>query len=479
MKRRVGLIGFWHETNTYAATSTTIDDFKAFELLEGNAITDHNRETGSVIGGFLDASNFDVVPCFSASAWPGGTVSAEMLAYAVERVTTCLLSQGRLDGLLVNLHGAMVAEGDPDPEKTFLAAATDAMPGVPVVAVLDFHANPSPELIALCDAVIAYDTYPHTDMRERGAEAAAWLGELLNGRPFQTQLAKVPILAPPLVLGTEDQPMRDLQRRAAERARSAGVARISVIGGFPYSDVPRAGMSVVAVADPGRRDSARLALSETIADILAHRAELHAVRPDPATAVKDAILSKASPVVLADIGDNVGGGSAGDGTAILKELLAQEAKDAVVTLADPIAVGDAERAGIGGHFDGLVGGRTDAFHGSPVRVEGTVVALASGDYTTLGSWMNGQAFSMGPTAVIEAGGTLLVITARRLPPFHAEQLTSLGIEPRDKRIIVAKGAIAWRAAFGEIAGAVIEVDTPGICPVDPGVLPRTSVPMTV
>jgi microcystin degradation protein MlrC len=143
-----------------------------------------------------------------------------------------------------------------------------------------------------------------------------------------------------------------------------------------------------------------------------------------------------------------------------------------VTIADAEAARAAAQVGEGGVLEVEVGGKTDYLHGDPIAIRGTVLRVTNGDYRTEGSWMTGQKFSTGTTAVVEVDGITLVITERATPPFHQEQLTSQGVDPASAAIIVAKGALAWRSAFGDIARRVIEVDTPGICPSDPSRLPR-------
>ena len=475
---RVGIVGLWHETNTYAPHPATLADFADFELLAGDAVMAANAGTGSVIGGFADATDLDLVPVFSAGAWPCGPADRATIESLLSRTVSALRGAGPLDGLLVNLHGAMVAEGYADTETALLDAVRDVVGELPVAAVLDLHANPSPELVAAVDVLVSYDTYPHVDMRERGREAAALLGQVLAGRRLRTTVGKLPMLVCPLAQATDAEPMRSLQRRAAERAAAAGVARVCIPAGFAYSDVTRAGISVLAVHDADHEAAARDVVDATLRDIEAEAAAFMVTRDDPATAVRRALASTRRPVVLADVADNIGGGSPGDGTALLAELLRQGAPDAVVTVADREVARLATAAGVGGEVDALVGGKTDRRHGDPVRVRGRVVALTDGRYRTTGSWMTGREFSMGETAVLRVAGVTLVVTEKPTPPFHAEQLSSVGVDARAAGVVVVKGAIAWRAAYGDIAGEVIEVATPGVCPVDIASLPRDSAPMT-
>jgi microcystin degradation protein MlrC len=481
MAKRVGIVGMWQEVNTYSPRRTTLADFEAFELLEGEALLNHNRGTGSVIGGFLDdLGDTEAVGLISAGAWPAAPPDLETSHQLIDRLETALRHAPDLDGLLVNLHGAMVTAGYPDMEAETLRRLRARYPDIPLMAVLDLHANFSAEACSHCDVVVGYRTYPHVDMADCGREATALMRRALEGERFVTAYAKLGVLTSPLSQGTANEPMRGLIDRAEARAAAEGVDRVSLLPGFPYSDVARCGFAILAVATDARSAAALQVVAETAADVEAHLAEFTLTRPRPAVAVRDALARTAHPVVLADVSDNVGGGSPGDGTALLAELVAQRASGAVVIIADAEAVAAARRAGSGNEVELEVGGKSDTLHGTPVRIAGEICALSDGNYRTEGSWMTGQSFSMGPTAAIETDdGIIVVLTSRAVPPFHVEQLTSIGIDPRRASIIVAKGAIAWRAAYEPVMASAIEVDTPGCCPVDPLKLDRRHAPETV
>ncbi len=476
---RVGIVGLWHETNTYSARRIELADFEAFELVRGDELPARHEGTGTVIGGMLEIRELTFVPVYSAGAWPSGPVSADGLAELFEGMERELDLAPPLDGILFNLHGAMVADGHDDVELETLRRVRSLAGDVPVAAVLDLHGNPSPDMVALCDATVAYDTYPHVDMRERGREAAELMRDMLSGRRLRPTLAKIPLLSCPLGQATNSSPMRDLHALAREHAQAPGIARISLLPGFPYSDVARAGFTIVATAEPGAADAAERAVAALVDEVERRRADFEVRGDDPATAVARALVSPNRPLVLVDVADNVGGGSPGDGTEILRQLLEQRATEAVVVIADKEVARVAAAAGPSSVISAKIGGKTDDRHGSPIAVEGRVLRVTDGRYTTGGSWMTGQQFSMGVTAVVAVDGVTVVVTERAVPPFHAEQLTSVGIDPREVRIIVAKGAIAWRAAYGDIARDVIEVDSPGVCPLDPSTLERSTTPMSL
>jgi microcystin degradation protein MlrC len=476
---RVGVAGLWHETNTYSARRTELEDFEAFELLAGAGILERHAGAGTVIGGVLAEASFEVVPLCTGGAWPAGRVAAETLSFLLHRLERALAGAGALDGIVLDLHGAMVAEGVPDVEAEAVRLVRRAAGDVPLVVVLDLHGNPSPALVERCNAVIAYDTYPHVDMRERGLEAAALMEAMLGGRRLRTLIRKVPLLSTPLGQATGASPMHDLHALARALTEGPGIARIALLPGFPYSDVERAGFSVLVTFDEGRQEQAAEAASELVAEVEAREDDFVVRRPRPEEAVGRALRARRRPVVLADVADNVGGGSPGDGTILLRELLVQGATGAVVTIADAEAALRAAAAGPRGRLEAPVGGKTDHRHGAPVQINGRVVRVTDGRYRSGGTWMTGREFELGTTAVVATDGVTLVLTERAVPPFHSEQLESVGVDPREASIIVAKGAVAWRAAFGEIAAEAIEVDTPGICPLDPSVLERSTTPMRV
>lgn len=476
---RVAIVGVWHETNGYASRRATLDDFAEFELLSGSALADHNRDVGSVIGGFLDLeAELDLVPVFSAGAWPSGPASAQTWATIRDRLVGELTAAGAVDGVLVNLHGAMTCDGCDNVELATATAIREVVGDIPVSAVLDLHANLHPRLPDLIDVLVGYDTYPHVDMRDRGREAGELLQRMLRGEDLCTVLAKSPLLTCPLAQGTDDQPMRGLLSRAQQRARAAGVLRVSIAAGFPYGDVPQVGSSVYVVAERAARAAAARVADETIADIEGCAAEFELDRPSPDKAVAEALEQQERPVVLADVADNVGGGSPGDGTAVLAELLAQQAPDAVVILADPQVARAATAVGPGGvlrDFD--LGGRTDDLHGPPLRIpEAEVEVLTDGEYVSTSTWQTGQRFSLGPSALVRIGGVRVLVTDRAVPPFHRDQLTLVGVDPGVTAVLVTKSAVAWRAAFPD-AAVTIEVDGPGACPIDLRRLPRTTTPI--
>lgn len=479
MRPRFGVVGLWHETNTFSSTVTSMDDFSRFELAAGDELVQRNAGTGSVIGGFLSWEEAELVPVFSAGAWPSGPTDEAVLEVLLERIADGLRRAGPLDGVLVNLHGAMVSTATDDVELAVLRVIRDTVGELPLGAVLDLHANPSAELIAAGDVFVSYDTFPHVDMFERGREVAGLLTRVARGERLRTSLRKVPLLVSPLMQSTDAGPLAAVQGQALRRSTEARLDRVCVVGGFAYSDVDRAGMTVLAIHDDDSAATAVDVLAGVVGDIADRADEFAGARDDVPTAVRKAIASTRKPVFLVDVADNIGGGAPGDGTALLAELLAQGATDAVVTIADSAFAREAWHRGAGRDIRGLLGGKTDRRHGDPVPIAGRIVRVSDGRYRSEGYYMNGQSFTMGATAVIQVEGVTVVVTEFPTPPFHSEQLSSVGIDASQASIVVMKGALAWRGAYPGVPGEIIEVATPGITPVDVSQLPRRTTPVSV
>jgi microcystin degradation protein MlrC len=240
---------------------------------------------------------------------------------------------------------------------------------------------------------------------------------------------------------------------------------VTVAGGFAYADVPPAGMSLVVTTDHDP-ELAR-ALASELADLAWElRDQMEVRNVPPAEAVAKAIRAPAGPVILVDVGDNIGGGTTGDGTVLLAELLRQGARDAVIVVADREAAAVCTSAGIDAEVDVIVGGKTDGQHGGPIPVRGTVVSLSDGHWIHEGPENAGVPVDMGPTAVLKVEGVLLVLTTTKCMPGDLQQLRSQGIEPTEQHIIVVKAAVRWRGGYEPIMADAIHVDTPGLGSVD-------------
>jgi microcystin degradation protein MlrC len=456
-----------HETNTFSNVPTDRGQFEARDLCYGGEIVERYRGTGTCLGGMIAGAErlgATLVPSVAASASPAGLVTRDVYEHVKERMLADLRAAGRLDGVLLDLHGAMVPEGVDDGEGDIIAAVRAAVgPAVPIAVTLDFHGNLGRDMVAHADLLHGYKTYPHVDMAERGAEAAARLGQIVAGRLKPTAAWRKPPLLPPLGRqGTAAGPMRRLYDLADEMEKDPKVVSVSVFAGFPHADIPDAGLGVYVVTDDDP------ALAERLADELArvaweHRREfIHTALPVK-EAVAQALAAEGRPIVLADMADNTGGGAAGDGTEILRELLRVGARSATVAcIWDAAAVRACIAAGVGASVTLEVGGKVDDRHGAPVRVTGVVRTLSDGRFVHRGPMMTGLPGRLGLTAVLDVSDIKVILISHRWQTLDPEMIRFVGIDPLREKVLVVKSTIHYRAAFEPIAKEIIEVDAPGL-----------------
>ena len=469
---RVGIASLMHESNTFYPVPTTREMFRDTCLVSGREVISHWGEAHHEIGGMLEvlpAQGLETVPLLTGTAMPSGPVEEEayeeILAEILDRI-----SGESLDGLLLALHGAMVAQHVRDADGRTAARIRELVgPDLPIVMTLDLHANVSPLMIESVTATTIYRTYPHLDQRERGREAARILAETLEGRiqPVQA-LVKPPLCISILAQGSRYEPVADLYRRMEELIGQEGIVTASIAPGFAYADVEEMGPGFLVVTDGDGPRARKEALG------LARRAwerrhELILLGTPIGQAVTEAMAHDAGPVTLLDVGDNVGGGSPADGTLILEEVIRTGSGPALAVLFDPAAVQACAASGVGTEVSLEVGGKSDDLHGPPVPIRGRVRCLHDGAFVEEEPRHGGARFNnQGLTALVETGeGHAIVLNSLRMAPMSLEQVLSLGIKPKSYRILVAKGAIAPVAAYEPVSSRMIYVDTPGITSANP------------
>jgi microcystin degradation protein MlrC len=478
----VAIGGLMHESNSFNPAKTVVSDFEGMRgatPLQGADLLAALRKSNTEVSGYLDGADgeqFDVYPAYIASATPKGPLTKDTFETLTQRLITSLKAAPKLDGILLALHGAMVADGYPQADEEIVRRVRAAFgSSIPIVVTHDFHGNPSPEIVKLSTALVSYQQNPHLDTRLRGRRAASIMARTLRGEIKPVQVILKPDMVYNIIFqNTYAEPLLPITKASMDLERSnSKILAVSVMGGYQYSDVPYMGPSVIVVADGDRALAEKEA--KRFGDMLwASRDRIVLNIPDPAAAVKQAMKETKFPVALFDTGDNVGGGSSADSTFLLEELLKQKATGWVMTIADPAAVQVAMKSGIGAPFDMQVGGKTDNLHGKPVPIRGSVKSLHNGEYIeTEIRHGGGRYFTMGPTAVIEVeGGTrddknLLVLTTRRMVPYSIHQIVSLGIYPERQKILVAKGTVAPRAGYEPVSAKIIVVDSPGSTAVNP------------
>ncbi|MBP1988514.1 M81 family metallopeptidase [Paenibacillus eucommiae] len=461
---RIGIIGLVHETNTFAPGRTELCHFQD-EWIVGNApFIKRYEHTRTFMGGVLSAAaklDVEIAVGLYAAATPSGMVTRDSMDSIIEHLVDSIPDP--IDGLVVMLHGAIVSENFDDVEGQLLRRIREkAGSNLPVAITLDLHANISPQMVQLADILVGQDTYPHVDSYERAIEAIYLLYRCMHSEIRPTRSYRhARILVAPQAMVTDKGFMKEIIEAAFEIEKDVRVLNVTVAGGFPFSDVVDAGMSFVVTTEND------LSLAESYAEQLCQlvwdrRGEFEVTGFTAEESVALGVQSAVAPVILIEGSDNVGGGSPGDATFLLKHLVDAPAKSLIV-IHDKEAVTEACRLGVGALFQGLIGGKTDTFHGPPVWISGEVRVLFDGKYRHIGPYMTGHSADMGPSAVIETDTVTVVLTGKRVGPWDVGHITSVGLQPNDFKLIVVKSAVAWQTAFGPLAKAIIQVDTPGCC----------------
>jgi microcystin degradation protein MlrC len=476
---RIAIGGFQHETNTFAPSKA---DYAAFEHGGGwpgasfgaplfSAVQGANIPAEGAIQA-LRAAGHELV----GTAWAAASPSAHVTEDAFERITNRLIEEIAknlpLDGVYLDLHGAMVSEKFDDGEGEILRRVREAVgPRVPVVASLDLHANVTAAMMRHVDGMVAYRTYPHVDMAQTGARAARLLDQTLKaGRRMAGAFHQLDYLTGIPSQCSFIEPCRSIYEELS-RIENRTSTVLSFTPGFAMADFADCGMAVFGFGfEKTSVEKAVAQLRRLVADAEQDFAlELHS----PGDAVKRARErgEPGRPVVLADTQDNPGAGGNGDTTGLLRELIRQDSKDAVLgLLVDKDAAQRAHEAGQGRTLAFSLGGKSRIENDSPLQGEFTVERLGDGRFTCTGPMFKGFRMQLGPMALLRsrsAPGVRVALATRKAQAADQEMFRHLGVEPRTQRVLGLKSSVHFRADFEPIAKEVLVVKAPGPALADP------------
>ncbi len=479
---RIAVGGFQHETNTFAPSKAPYAAFEQADswpgLQRGKALLTAFDGMNIPIAGFIAAARARG-HALKPLVWCSATPSAHVTEEAYERIVEMLLDDlgyaGEIDAVYLDLHGAMVTEHLEDGEGELLKRVRAAVgKDIPVIVSLDLHANVTQAMLDHSDALIAYRTYPHVDMAETGARAAAHLDAIFAGLPRQAKaMRKIDFLIPLTAQCTLVEPSAHIYRQVAELEGAVlgngRVSSVSFTGGFPPADIKDCSPAVIAYADT---EAAAIAAAERIAGEIAacegrFREKLWSARDAVAYAIAQSqsqsqSQSGAGPIVLADTQDNPGAGGNGDTVGILRELIAQKAERAALgVLFDPEAAATAAAAGAGARVKLSLGAKTGGADEAPIDDEFEVVRMSDGEFLATGPFYGGSRMSLGTTARLRKGGVEVVVASRKAQCADQEMLKHIGIEPAGLAILVVKSSVHFRADFGPLAREVLVVESPG------------------
>jgi microcystin degradation protein MlrC len=457
---------FNHETNTFSPVSTTLADF---EPLYGEDALADQRHARTAMGAFIrlveSQAEATLITPVSATANPSGTVAADAYTHLTDAILAGVREQP--DAILLDLHGALVAENAADGEGELLAAIRSIAPDTPVAVALDLHGNVTPKMVANADILVSFKTYPHIDMAETGEHAGRLMMDLLAGRTRpMSHLVQLPLLSHTLRSNTNEGAMQRAVEAARRAEQSAGVLAVSVMAGFSLADFEDAGVSVIVVTDNDR------ALADEVASHLAQQIwrerEGFVYQSEPlAQSIARAKAMQAEPdegpILLLDHSDNVMSGGTCDTMDVLQAVLkAQLSSILVGPICDPQAVQrlwkmrptDVVSAEIGNRIPLAQQGITK----KPVRLTGVVRAKSDGEFTVSGPIYTGAKVSMGRTVLFDTLDALIVISERRMEPYDMGIFNCVGMDPSRYDYLLLKSRMYARPVFGAIARGLVECD---------------------
>lgn len=459
------------ETNTNSPIPTGLRMFEDTMLFYGNA-TQHPAYYFSaplhVWRKRAELRGWEITEGLCAYAEPGGLVPAATNRYLRDRLLADLATAMPFDAVLLNLHGAMIAEDEEDCEGALLEAVRRLVGSDVTIGVeIDLHCHLTPRMLANCDIAIAYKEYPHIDPPERAGELFDLVARTLAGeiRPVMAMCDCHMIAAG---MRTTVEPMAGFVKYMKAMEQDPGILSVSFIHGFNHADVEHVGAKTLVVADNA------YSLAEWKARALAE--EIFSIREAVVPsywpvekAIDMALAEQGRLSVLADGADNPGIGGAGDSTFLLKALIARGVTNAAIGLLwDPVAVRLCDDAGEGARLRLRIGGKCGPDSGSPVDVVAEVKAIRRNHKQTFGETSNNVG-----TAVwvrLETGQDV-VLSSVRVQTYHPDAFEGMGLHLLDKDVVVVKSSVHFLAGFAPIANGVVFVDSPGTAPAD--VLLRT------
>ncbi len=471
-KIRIGVAGFAHETCTFCPQPTGIAEWEYYgPPYQGPEVLEANSYIKGFVSSALQFDRIEVKGIYAPRDARGGSSGSWITREAFEKYTKGIVEglrvQQPLDGVFLALHGAMAVTGVPSPE-TEIARRVRAVVGeIPIAATFDLHGNESEEFLSVADGAFVTKRYPHYDARLQGERAARYMLRLIRGTYVPTTATRKPgVLTPSIFQATEDPPAQDIMERARRWEARETDAYVSVFFGFAYADVRDVGATVMVMTNGDQELADRIA--DDMSDyIWAHRQQF-AARNLPKTkegvslAVEAARTGKV-PVIIADHSDRTG-----NSTHILSELIGQGAGCfCVATIADEKAIKFLEtNYRKGDEIEIEVGGYADQYAGDPVKIKGAVEFL--GTYEPFKT-----------VAVLLFGNeNRVILTPALCQVTNPGIFQALGIQLDDLEIITLKSRVHFRRGFVEtgIAGAVIEIDAPGLGPADLRTIPYQNIP---
>jgi microcystin degradation protein MlrC len=472
-KPRIAVAGFQHETNTFAPILTPYETFRDGgawpALCTGQDMLDTLSGLNLPMGGFIDeGDDFELEPILWTFAEPGGYVTDDAFDRISGMIVDGVKAAGEIDGIYLDLHGAMVTQSHEDGEAELLRRIREVVgDGLPIAVSLDLHGNLSRAFFDRASCVAIYRTYPHVDMADTGARARKLLREQLKrGAPFAKAWRQLDYIIPIQAQSTRREPGGRLYGMLPGLTGD-GVSSVDFVFGFPPADVADCGCSVFAYGtDEAAVDAAADKMIGALQDAEPELSNPLVPAPEAVAQARKIASSASKPVIICDPQDNPGAGATGDTTGVLAALVEGGAQGAIIgMLWDAETAAQAHAAGIGAEIEVRIGGKFPELGTGPFAARVRVERLSDGDFMFTGP-MYGKAHAhLGPMAALKVldrdCDVTVVVGSNRTQNADQAIFTHLGLNPPDCKIVGVKSAVHFLADYEPIAETVIFAESPG------------------
>jgi microcystin degradation protein MlrC len=462
------------ETWTFSPMATTLDDYKEHVFLRPGEHPDDAPQSCTaplfVARKRAKAEGFTLIEgsCFAAS--PSGTTNRQDYEFMRDEILAQCKAAMPLDGVLLGLHGAMVAHGYDDVEGDVIERVRAIVGPKCVIGVeLDPHCHLTVKRVKLSDVVILYKEFPHTDVVERAEEVLDIVLRTIRGqaKPVMSMFDCRQISSYPTTLPL----MRAFVDKVKAMEGKDGILSISIGHCFPYADVPELSGRILVVMDKDKAkgDALAKAIGE---EFISMRGKTMPVYLGVEDGIGAGLDFNDAPVVMADPADNAGGGAPSDNTTILRRLIERKVEGACLgPIWDPVAVKLCFAAGEGARFNLRFGGKIAKTSGQPIDALVEVAGLKRDCWQMFGP----TRVPLGDCAAIRLGGIEVVLVTHRNQALGLELFRNVGIEPTKRKLVVVKSTNHFMAAYGPIAKKVIYIDSDGPLSRDHRKVPYTKI----
>lgn len=448
------------ETNTFSPMPTSDKNFFVSRHGDYSTYPPYRDSTVALFRKLATSQGWEVAESIIANAEPAGITLRKTYEKFRDEIVADLKASLPVDAVLLDLHGAMVADGYDDCEGDLIAAVRQVVgPNIPIGVELDLHCHITAKMVANASIIITYKEYPHTDTAERAVELFNLTADAAQGKIHPTMgvfdCRMIGLFYPTA------EPMKSYVARMKALEGKDGVLSVSLAHCFPWGDVPDLGAKTLVVTDNNPAQAAQLA-EQLGRELYNMRDRVYPRYLSIDAALDEALALNKSPIVLADVSDNSGGGAPSDSTFVLRRLLERKIENvAIGGFWDPIAVSVAMDAGVGAKLDMRIGGKMGPMSGDPLDLHVEVTAIAEDAIQYFGPDDARVDYPLGNTAALRVNGIDIALISLRTQVFSPELFTNLGIDVTNRRLVIVKSTQHFYGRFAPIAAEVLYISATG------------------